>query len=132
MATLDNLKHDTYCRLKCSKVHGVGVFAIKDIPRSTNPFKKVYTQNKAVCILDTEIRKLDPEIRKLVKDFTQKEDDGKWYVPLSGFNSMDISFYINHNDHPNLAMVNGVEDLVMFKANRNIKKGEELTINYKD
>ena len=31
--TAKNLKEDVYCRIKPSKKHGVGVFAIKDIPK---------------------------------------------------------------------------------------------------
>ena len=29
---------DCYCRLQPSSIHGIGVFAIRDIPRRTNPF----------------------------------------------------------------------------------------------
>lgn len=39
---LKNLQNDIYCRIKPSKKHGVGVFAIKDIPKNTNPFKTTY------------------------------------------------------------------------------------------
>ena len=36
---LNNLKNDIYCRIKPSKKPGVGLFAIRDIPENTNPFK---------------------------------------------------------------------------------------------
>ena len=35
-----NLKNNVYCRISRSKIHGVGVIAIKDIPKGINPFKK--------------------------------------------------------------------------------------------
>ena len=37
---LEHLKNNIYCRLKPSKIHGVGVFAIRNIPKNTNPFKE--------------------------------------------------------------------------------------------
>ena len=37
---LKNLQ-ETYCSFSVSKVHGIGVFAIRDIPVNTNPFPVV-------------------------------------------------------------------------------------------
>ena len=34
---LNNLKN-TYCRLKASKIQGVGIFAVREIPKGKNPF----------------------------------------------------------------------------------------------
>lgn len=36
---LKHLENDIYCRIGVSKISGVGVIAIKDIPSGTNPFK---------------------------------------------------------------------------------------------
>ena len=36
---LKNLKLETWCRIGVSKIAGVGVIAIRDIPKNTNPFK---------------------------------------------------------------------------------------------
>ena len=33
---IKNIEIDIYCRIKPSKKHGVGVFAIRDIPKSIN------------------------------------------------------------------------------------------------
>ena len=35
---IEFLKNNYYCKLKPSLIHGVGVFAIKDIPKGINPF----------------------------------------------------------------------------------------------
>ena len=37
---IHNLRNNVYCRISRSKIHGVGVIAIKDIPKGINPFKK--------------------------------------------------------------------------------------------
>ena len=36
---LKHLQNDIYCRLDVSKIAGIGVFAIKTIPKGVNPFK---------------------------------------------------------------------------------------------
>lgn len=126
---LKNLHKDVYARIKCSKLHGVGVVAIRNIPKGTNPFKRSSTAHKDVGIDDKHIEKLDPEVKKMVHDFFQKEDN-KWYLPQAGLNSIDVSFYMNHSDKPNIKVTDGKERFVTFIAARAIKKGEELTINY--
>jgi hypothetical protein len=42
---LHNLEDDTYVRLRPSKLQGVGIFAIKDIPKDVNPFRAVRILN---------------------------------------------------------------------------------------
>jgi len=39
-----------YCRLAPSSVHGVGIFAIKDIPKGINPFADSYIGQDAQLI----------------------------------------------------------------------------------
>ena len=68
---IKNLKDDVYCRIKPSKKHGVGVFAIKDIPKNVNPFQ--YTNNKCIKskiinIKEDEIKSLPKEIKKMIDD----------------------------------------------------------------
>ncbi len=38
---IKHLKNDVYCRLGVSKISGIGVIAIKDIPKGTNPFRSL-------------------------------------------------------------------------------------------
>jgi hypothetical protein len=71
---LHNLKNQTYCRISRSKVAGVGVIAIRDIPQGTNPF--IHSKNnicgansKSYNITKTELTKLPLETQKLIKDF---------------------------------------------------------------
>ena len=131
---ITNIKNKTYCRIKPSKINGVGVFAIKDIPKKTNPF--YLTDNKSINhkykkILKKDLKNVDIEVKKIIDDFFYKEDDDSYYIPLLGLNSLDISFYMNHSIKPNIEIVKSYNyDTLIFKTNKKIKKNEELLINY--
>jgi SET domain-containing protein len=134
-ALLDNLYNDVYCRLKPSKTHGIGVFAIKDIPKNTNPFYLSdggCSGSRIINITKEEIQTLDPEVKKLIHDFYH-EENGVYGIPYKGINAQDISFYLNTSNNPNVGFENSKKcSLVSFKTLKRIKKGEELFINYND
>lgn len=126
---LNNLKN-TYCRLHASKIEGVGVFAIRDIPKGKNPFYGI-KNSKWHKFNIKELKKLDKEILKMIDDFFVIEKDGEVYIPESVFNGMDVSFFINNSKSPNLKVVGGGKDEALeFRTSRKIKKGEELTVSY--
>jgi SET domain-containing protein len=132
-ALLNNLKNDIYCRIQPSKYHGVGVFAIRDIPKHTNPFKETgsYGSNpKIIDIPKLDIDKLHPEIKKMVDDF-YVSDKGVYGIPYRGLNSNNISFYLNSSKKPNMAFksMHGYS-MVVFYTIRKINKGEELLVDY--
>jgi len=132
-ALINNLQNDVYCRIKPSKKHGVGVFAIKDIPKNTNPFKvtgKECITQRTLNISSDEVNKLDKEVKKMIKDFYH-EQDGQFGIPYKGLNANDISFYMNTTKKPNVGF-KSLENcsLVVFNTLKKIKKGEELLINY--
>ncbi len=132
---LDNLKNDTFCRLRPDEYGGVGVFAIKDIPKDVNPF---YTTKGLICpriinVPDKEIQKLDPGVKKMIKDFFVKDKHDKWGLSFLGLNSMDITFYINHSDKPNMNIVADSScSMLSFVTKRKINEGEQLFIDYKE
>ena len=70
---LNNLENNTFCRVKRSSVHGVGLFAIRDIDEGVNPFVKVNPVGPLIVELDEEeIEKLPDEIKSYIKDFFAK------------------------------------------------------------
>ena len=130
-ALLDNLKHDTYCRVGVSKIHGVGVIAVRNIPKGVDPFRTTNRRSyRFVNLTAREVNSLPLHSRKLIKDFISPEDNGSYYVPHNGMNGLDVSFYMNHSNDNNISMHETSDDFVQFYANRNIRKGEELFINY--
>lgn len=127
MKVLKNLEK-TYCRLKISKIDGIGVFAIRDIPKNTNPFYGCI-KHKWYNLKLSELRGLDPEVMKMVYDFYAFEDDETIVIPSCGFNGMDISFFLNQSKKPNVRLV---DDGPNFITTKNIKKDEELSVSYSD
>jgi len=122
---IENLKN-TYCRLKPSRIAGVGVFAIRDIPKGINPFNE--TKQKNWYELKTsDFKNFDKDLLKMIDNFFVIEKDDSVLVPKYGLNGMDISFYINHSKSPN---VKTIDEGFNFITLRKIKKGEELTVSY--
>ena len=134
---INNLQNDIYCRVGVSKVvpNQVGVIATRDIPAGTNPFATAHPRqsDRIIELTHQDLEGLDPTTRQMVNDFYVADDTtGTYPVNQSGLNGLDVSFYLNHSDQPNLNVVhdNSGDDYAGFRTNRNIKKGEELTYRY--
>lgn len=115
----------TYCRLQPSKISGVGVFAIKPIKRSINPFPRL-RKEKWYLIHLSMLKGLDKEVMQMIDDFYVIEKDGKVWVSDAVLNGMDISYFVNNSNKPNLKRISSGE----FITIRKIKKGEEMTVSY--
>jgi len=122
---LEQLQHDVYCRLMPSPIAGVGVFAIKKIPKGTKPFKGCFTGHWTPITPD-DLKKLKPEIQKYVKDMCALQN-GKYYLPSCGIPRIDISFFINHSTTPNMREIGEGDDFITLC---DIKPGDELTVDY--
>jgi hypothetical protein len=110
-----------YTRLQTS-AHGVGVFAIRDIPEGTNVFAG---DDNAMREIDkNDFADVQPEIKKLYEDFCVWKD-GKVKGP-SNFNNLTVGWYLNYSDTPNVRC----DEHFDFITTREITKGEELTADY--
>jgi SET domain-containing protein len=115
--------HDNvYVRLRCSGIHGVGVFAIRDIPQGTEIF--CGNTSRTVIVERSVAEAQDKEIRELYEDFCALEGD-KYYCPDS-FNNLDVSYFLNESKESNVTTPDGH----CFFAARHITKEEELTVDY--
>jgi len=121
---LEKIKNTVYCRLKPSNIEGVGVFAIRAIPKGIDPFVgcEIYGHK---LVHKSRIKKLPRNLAKYIVDMCVCEND-HYTVPNAGLNALDISFYINHSKTPNMETSDGC----YFITLRAIKEGEELTIDY--
>ena len=122
---IDNLKN-TYCRLKTSKLEGIGIFAIRDIPKNTNPFWGVKIQ-RWHKIKSSELKKLNKNVFKMVSDFFAVDENDEFSIPECGLNGIDISFFLNTSNKPNIKTIDDGTNFITIKK---IKKGEELTVSY--
>lgn len=121
---LERIKN-TYCKLKASSIQGVGVFAVRDIPENINPFFGIPDQKWLRFSMD-ELGEIDKNIMEMIDDFFVIEKNNTINIPEYGLNGMDMSFFVNHSDSPNLVTREGR----YFFTARKIKKGEELTVGY--
>lgn len=123
---LESLR-DVYCRLGVTP-HGVGVIALRNIPKGVDPFKNCDKHGDQIEIPQDEFDAFDapPEAKELVRDFCVMQD-GTYFVPDYGIDAIDKSFFLNHSKTPNMETHNRGET---FVAARVIKAGEELTADY--
>lgn len=127
---INNLMNDIYCRIGVSAVSGIGVIAIKAIPEGTDPFKTTRRlKYNPIILTENDVKNLNPNVRKMLKDFCKNGDT--YDCPFNGLNSMDISFYMNHSNNPNIGIVDDGSEFLGFRALRKIDVGEELLIDYR-
>jgi SET domain-containing protein len=117
---------NTKCRLMPSKIHGIGLFAIMNIKKGTDPFDSE-PKHKWIKINKNEFKSAHPEVKKIIDDFYCFDEKGNGWIPERGFYAMGLSFYLNHSKKPNLKRI---DDDGNFITTKNIKKGEELTVDY--
>lgn len=122
-----NSLNDVYCRIGRT-THGVGLVAIRPIPKGTNPFKHCDPYGDALMISKEELISCNApdEAKKLVKDFCPLQN-GIYYVPDDGIDCIDKSYFINHSTNPNLT---SNDRGITFITARDIETGEELTADY--
>ncbi len=107
--------------LRASKIHGVGVFAAEKIKKGI--LMSLFEKDDFRFIRVDQIKKIGiPE--KFIRKYSIQFPDG--YSSPKNFNRMSIGWYLNHSASPNVFR-NANYD---YFAMRNIKRNEELTINY--
>lgn len=119
--------NDVWCRLAVTS-HGVGVVAIRAIPKGIDPFKRCDPFGSVLELSADELEASNApkEAKELVRDFCALQD-GVYFVPDYGIDAIDKSFFLNHSAKPNMTCRDKGEVFVTARA---IRKGEELTANY--
>jgi len=122
---LKELSEETFITLKPSPVHGIGVFALRDIPKGC---KTLFSRNVGewIRVPISDIDQLPDQTRNMVETYCLY-DETHYYLPDYGFKVMDMVNYLNHSSSPNVISVNDGE---YFESLREIKEGEELLVNY--
>lgn len=129
---LRDLAENVFCRLAPSPIHGIGVFAIRDIPPETDPFVGLCMPSDKWVWLKVPEKEVmfNPQIpdsvKKLVYDLYIVRE-GYVFFPQHGLNEVSVGYFPNHSDNPNLRE----EDEGTFITIRHIHCGEELTVDYR-
>ncbi|HEY5405848.1 MAG TPA: SET domain-containing protein [Ginsengibacter sp.] len=124
---LNELIDDTYVILQPSKIAGIGVFALRPIPKGCRDmFSKPDPNEKWITLTNEEVLNLPDHARRLVENYCLF-DVNQYYVPEKGFKVVDVSLFLNHSDTPNII---SIDDGNYFETLRDIAEGEELLIDY--
>ena len=121
---LKHLRQEVFCHLGISKTHGVGVFAIRAIPKGINPLIS-WLDDGEVRFTKKELESIPKEVQKQIELFCYY-DTKKTSIPKIGLNAMTMGIYLNHSKKPNIELKKSGR----FNTLRQIKKGEELLMDY--
>jgi SET domain-containing protein len=122
--TPEYLNRTVWATLNGSSIQGVGVFAIRDIPKGT-PITDYTVHNiqdiRHFSLSKEDFDKILPEIKTLILDRTVYPEGTEKYNFYSPNNNYTLTSFYNHSKEPNCDS--------LF-ATRDIKKGEEILIDY--
>ena len=124
-ALLKELASSTYVMIKPSPLHGIGVFAIRDIPKGT---KNIFSKGVGdwIKVSKEEVDALPQHSKDLIENHCLFDEDF-YFIPDYGFKLVDLVIYLNHSETPNVISLNEGEE---FEAIRDIANGEELLVDY--
>lgn len=123
-----HLKFSVFVRIGVSKIHGIGVIAIRPIPKGIDPFCERELDLEFIAIPDWRIQdnpRIPSGVKELVRDLSSVSE-GMRKIPVTGYNSASATFYMNHSAYPNVAL----DKEGHWVSLRPIRRGEELTIDY--
>ena len=125
---LSELNADTWVMIRPSPIEGIGVFALRDIPKGCRDMfsKANKDHDEWMRVPKTEVDRLPSHSKALIENYCLYDDEN-YFIPEYGFKKMDLVNFLNHSDEPNVASVNDGE---WFEALRDIHSGEELLIDY--
>ena len=116
--------HDgVFVRIARSSVHGIGVRAIRSIPAGTTLFRS--DRARIVWVPGTVVRRLPAELRQIYDDFAMRWGD-RYGVPRH-LDLLTVGWYVNHSETPNVE----ADEAAYFRSLRDIRRGEELTADYR-
>ena len=120
---INELNSEVRCKLAPSSIHGIGVFAITDIPKGQRCYCMPNVIPKFYNIPYGSLSKLFPEVKELVLQRWASVVNGS--IIQSPNSDAGLLFFMNHG-YGNEANYDVITDLAI----RNISKGEELLEDY--
>ncbi len=111
---LHELRHHTYVMIRPSPVAGIGVFALRPIPKGC---RDIFTPPAGgadgyVAVPRHEIDALPEHARLLVETYCLY-DHAHYHLPEDGLKKIDLVHFLNHSKTPN---VRSVDDGAWFEA----------------
>lgn len=115
--TIELLNNTLTCRIGASPIHGVGVFAIRDIKEGETLYCHGITPDWYTLSFE-DCDNLLPEVREILLERWPSIKNGSDFL----YPDVWLMSYVNHHDDPNTK-----DDVAV----RDIKKGEEITKDYR-
>lgn len=131
MTPFSYIENKVYTQIRPSKIQGVGVFAMKDIPKGVDPFEPWEGESGRYPVTEKMLASLDRAVYKHVKDIFLYNPDfpsnTDTYVTLTkGCHWIYTTPYYFVNSSESKYNI----DKDTFRVTRDIKAGEELLSNY--
>ena len=124
---LKELSGNTWVMIRPSPIEGIGVFAMQDIDKGCRSmFSKANENEQWIKISRAEAEDLPTHAKALLESYCLYDEEN-YFVLEDGFKKMDLVNFLNHYNTPNIISINEGE---YFEAIQDIKKGEELVIDY--
>lgn len=126
-----HLKYNLKTEIKCSPVHGVGVFTIKDIKEGEQLFPIWTGETKIYALPIEQYNQLDDEVKRLISMYfiTKGTNDYVFIRMVNGVNFITCNNVFFNSCYPNMENQN-INNYGF--STRDIKKGEELFDIYSD
>lgn len=124
---VEQLNDTVWARLAPSKLHGIGVFAIRDIPKNTviTEYRVFSTYKELYRIPVKDFNEILKPIRELILDRTifSKQLSKEYLKFISPNSEACLMSFMNHSSNPNSNRCVTIKD---------IKEGEEITEDFID
>jgi SET domain-containing protein len=121
---VDSILTQSYVQLKPSKVcDGVGVFALRTIPKNTILFTDVEPDSNLITW--ESLKQADQQVLEYLKSICNTSDQGVYLNRT--INNINVTYYVNHSDNPNV-IHNKILDVYMTLTD--IHPGQELVCKY--
>lgn len=124
---LRKLLMESFCRVAPSPIHGVGLFAVRFIPKGT--LVVPYSGGSWVRFKKDDIALLPRNLIVQLEDYYYRNADGSMNVLATGTSECFLDFFFNESHNPNVEYSKQFHGYV---AMRDIQCGEELLIRYEN
>jgi hypothetical protein len=113
----------------------VGVFALVEIQKDTEPFKicNMDENPEMVDIPDSKLNNLDPRVRdhvnKCVVPHVKNDNEKIYPVPMPDLNEPNMKLYVNTTNDKNQSNCKYTPGDMFFRSKRDIEVGEEINLS---
>ena len=119
-----HLAEEVHCRIGVSALHGVGVIAVRRIPKGTRVLRSTLS-TRDIRVPKSDLKTLPIATRRLLEAFCEQDRWSLW-LPRAGMNTFSLYQYLNHSKNPNVMLLKPGH----YRSTRAIGAGEELTLDY--